>query len=249
MIDLYSWPTPNGHKIHIMLEECGLPYKVHPINIGQGDQFKPDFLKISPNNKIPAMIDHDGPGGTGYPMAETGAMLCYLAWKTGKFLPRADADPRGHFDVMQWVMFQIAHIGPMLGQVHHFKTYAPQRVPLDKVQYGIDRFVNETNRLFGVMDRQLATTEYIVGKDYTIADIAIWPWVRNPSNEGVEVSKYPNVERWINQVGERSAVQRGMEVLKEHRRVPGRPYHDDKSWEILYGKTQVQGGPRPAAGR
>ena len=247
MIDLYSWPTPNGHKVHIMLEECGLPYRVHAINIGEGDQFKPEFLKISPNNKIPAMIDRDGPGGREFPLAETGAMLVYLARKAGKFLPDAERNPRAHFDVMQWLFFQIAHIGPMMGQVHHFKSYAPQRVPIEKVQYGIDRFVNETNRLFGVMDRELATKAYIAGNDYTIADIAIWPWVRNPSHESVEIEKYPHVQAWIAKIGERPGVQRGVEVLKEHRRVPGRPYHNDKSWEILYGKTQIQGGPQPAA--
>jgi GST-like protein len=247
MIDVYTWPTPNGHKVHIMLEECGLPYKVHSVNIGEGDQFKPDFLKISPNNKIPAMIDHDGPGGKDFPLAETGAMLCYLAWKTGKFLPNADKDPVGHFAVMQWVMFQIAHIGPMLGQVHHFKNYAPQRVAVEKVQYGIDRFVNEANRLAGVMDRELAKNAYIAGDEFTIADIAIWPWIHNPANEGIEIAKYPNVEKWIEKIRARPGVQRGMEVLKEHRRVPGRPYHNDKSWEILYGKTQIQGGPAQPA--
>jgi len=243
MIDLYSWPTPNGHKIHIMLEECGLEYKVHPINIGEGAQFKPEFLKISPNNKIPAMIDRNGPGGKDFLLAETGAMLCYLAWKTGKFLPNEDKDPAGHFNVMQWVMFQIAHIGPMLGQVHHFKNYAPQRVDIEKVQYGIDRFVNETNRLFGVMERELQKKAFIAGNDFSIADIAIWPWVHNPANEGVDIAQYPTVGNWIEKIRARPGVQRGMEVLKEHRRVPGRPYHNDKSWEILYGKTQIQGGP------
>jgi GST-like protein len=247
MIDLYSWPTPNGHKIHIMLEECGLEYRVHPVNIGDGDQFKPDFLKISPNNKIPAMIDHDGPGGKDFPLAETGAMLVYLADKSGKFLPGADTDPTAHYAVMQWLFFQIAHVGPMLGQVHHFKNYAPQRVAVEKVQYGIDRFVNEANRLAGVMDRELSKKAYIAGDEYTIADMAIWPWIHNPSNEGIEIGKYPNVEKWIEKIRARPGVQRGMEVLKEHRRVPGRPYHNDKSWEILYGKTQIEGGPAQPA--
>ena len=215
MIDLYSWPTPNGHKIHIMLEECGLPYKVHAINIGEGDQFKPDFLKISPNNKIPAMIDRDGPGGKDFALAETGAMLVYLARKTGKFLPDEAKNPRAYYDAMQWLFYQIAHIGPMMGQVHHFKSYAPQRVPIEQVQYGIDRFVNETNRLFGVMDRELATKPYIAGGEYTIADIAIWPWVRNPSHESVQIEKYPHVQKWIDKIGEHPGVQRGVEVLAD----------------------------------
>ena len=171
MIDLYTWPTPNGHKIHIMLEECGLPYKVHAINIGTGDQFKPAFLKISPNNKIPALVDSDGPDGKPMALFESGAILLYLAAKTGKFLPQSD---RAKYDVLQWLMFQMGGVGPMLGQAHHFRIYAPE-----KIEYGINRYTNEAKRLYGVMDKQLQSHQWIAGDEYSVADMAIFPWVRN----------------------------------------------------------------------
>ena len=166
MIDVYSWSTPNGHKIHIMLEECGLSYRLHPVDIGKGEQFEPEFLAISPNNKIPAMTDSDGPDGKPVSLFESGAMLVYLAGKTGKFLGKTD---RERYDTLQWLMFQMGGVGPMLGQTHHFRNYAPE-----KIEYAINRYTNETSRLYGVMERQLANTgAYIAGKSYTIADIAI----------------------------------------------------------------------------
>src|SRR3984885_4647599 len=164
MIDVYSWATPNGHKVHIMLEECGLPYAVHAVDIGAGDQFKPDFLAISPNNKIPAIIDSDGPEGKPLSLFESGAILFYLAEKTGKFLP---SDPAGRYATMQWLMFQMGGVGPMLGQAHHFRIYAPE-----KVEYAVNRYSNEAKRLYGVMDRQLGVTRYLAGDEYSIADIA-----------------------------------------------------------------------------
>ena len=175
MINVYSWPTPNGHKVHIMLEECGLrlgrDWQVFPINIGAGDQFQPDFLAISPNNKIPALVDPVGPDGKPISLFESGAILLYLASKTGKFLPKSD---RLKFQVLQWLMFQMGSVGPMLGQTHHFRKYAPE-----KIDYAINRYTNETRRLYGVMDKQLATHKYIACNQYTVADIAIYPWVRS----------------------------------------------------------------------
>ena len=170
MIDLYTWPTPNGHKIHIMLEEIGLDYRVIPIDIGAGDQFKPEFLKISPNNKMPAIVDPEGPDGQPISLFESGAILIYLAEKTGRFLP---TEPRARFLVLQWLMFQMGHIGPMLGQVHHFLRYAPEKIP-----YAMDRYSNEAKRLYGVLDKRLGEVEFLAGDDYTIADMAVWPWVR-----------------------------------------------------------------------
>jgi len=188
MIDLYTWPTPNGHKIHIMLEETGLPYRVIPVDIGAGDQFKPEFLKISPNNKMPAMVDTDGPGGKPMALAESGAILFYLASKTGKFLPE---DIRKRWQVMQWVMFQMGHIGPMLGQAHHFLRYAPQ-----KIEYAMNRYRNEANRLYGVLERRLAESKFVACDEYTIADMAIMPWLRFPERQDVNIEQYPNVKRW-----------------------------------------------------
>ena len=174
MIQVYSWPTPNGHKVHIMLEECGLrlgrDWEAIPVNIGAGEQFTPEFLKISPNNKIPAIVDPHGPDGKPISLFESGAILLYLAAKTGKFLPRSD---RAKFEVLQWLMFQMGGVGPMLGQTHHFRQYAP-----DKIEYAINRYTNETRRLYGVMNKQLATHKFMAGNQYSIADIAIFPWVR-----------------------------------------------------------------------
>lgn len=207
MIDLYTWPTPNGHKVHIMLEETGLEYTVHPINIHKGDQFQPDFLAISPNNKMPAIIDRDGPGGSAYAMFESGAILMYLADKTGKLLPEP---MRERYDVVQWLMFQMGSVGPMLGQAHHFLGYAPEKIP-----YAMDRYRNEANRLYGVIDRRLAEHEYLAG-DYSIADIAVWPWLRRPERQGVDREQYPNFMRWFAAIESRPAVQRGVQVLAEH---------------------------------
>jgi GST-like protein len=227
MIELYTWPTPNGHKIHIMLEETGLPYRVHPIDIGKGDQFNPEFLKISPNNKMPAMVDTDGPDGKPLALAESGAMLFYLASKTGKFLPR---DMAKRWKVLQWTMFQMGHIGPMLGQAHHFLQYAPE-----KIEYAMNRYRNEAKRLYGVLDRQLKQSEWVACNEYTIADMATMPWLRFPERQGVDIEEFPNVKRWRDRIAERPAVKRALEVLKDARRA-GEMTKEQK--EVLFGATQ-----------
>lgn len=226
MIDAYSWATPNGHKVHIMLEEAGLEYRVHPIDIGAGDQFKPEFLALSPNNKIPAIVDSDGPGGKPITLFESGAILIYLAEKTGRFQP---ADPAGRYSVLQWVMFQMGGLGPMLGQAHHFRIYAPERI-----EYAVNRYTNEAKRLYGVMDKQLGKTQYLAGDEYTIADIASFPWTRSWQNQGIELAEFPNVQRWHEAIAARPAVQRGVEVLASARK----PLIDDKAREMLFGATQ-----------
>jgi GST-like protein len=227
VIDLYSWPTPNGHKIHIMLEECGLPYTVHSVDIGAGEQFEPEFLKISPNNKIPAMIDTDGPDGKSFSLFESGAMLIYLAGKTGRFLP---PDVRGRYIALQWLMFQMGSVGPMLGQAHHFRLYAPE-----KLEYAINRYTNEARRLYNVMDRRLAEVPYFAG-EYSIADIAIFPWTRSHANQGVDLADYPHFKRWYDIVGARPAVQRGVQVLADRRR----PLISDQARANLFGGRQYE---------
>jgi len=232
MIDVHSWPTPNGHKVHIMLEECGLQlgrdWRVHPVNIGKGDQFEPAFLKISPNNKIPALVDPDGPDGQPISLFESGAILLYLAAKTGKFLPKSD---RAKFKVLEWLMFQMGGVGPMLGQNHHFRQYAPE-----KIGYAIDRYTNEARRLYGVMDRQLEAQKFIAGNQYSIADIAIFPWLRNWQNQGIDWADFPHLKQWFDTIAARPAVQRGVAVLADARK----PITDDKSREVLFGKTQYE---------
>jgi GST-like protein len=229
MIDLYTWPTPNGHKVHIMLEETGIPYRVHPVNIGAGEQFAPAFLKISPNNKMPAMVDPDGPGGKSLSMFESGAMLIYLASKSGRFLPE---DLAKKWSTLSWLMFQMGGVGPMLGQAHHFLGYAPERIP-----YAMDRYRNEANRLYGVIDRRLGESTYIACDEYTIADMAIVPWLRYPDRQGVEIDAYPRLKKWRDAILERPAAKRGVEVLAERRR-PGAM--SDKEKEVLFGKTQYE---------
>ena len=205
MIDLYTWGTPNGRKVSVMLEEVGLPYRAHPIDIGKGEQFAPDFLAISPNNKIPAMVDDDGPGGKPLSMFESGAMLLYLARKTGRFLP---ADEVGHFQVMQWLMFQMGGVGPMFGQAHHFRRFAKEDVP-----YARDRYTEETRRLYGVMDGRLAHSAYLANDEYSIADIATFPWVARYEWHGIDFeADYPHVWRWYRTIEERPAVKRGFAV-------------------------------------
>ncbi len=226
-IDLYSWPTPNGHKIHIMLEECELPYLVHAVDIGAGEQFTPKFLAISPNNKIPAIVDPDGPDGRPIALFESGAILIYLAGKTGRFLP---ADDRGKFLALQWLMFQMGSVGPMLGQAHHFRRYAPE-----PIEYAIERYTNEARRLYGVMDRRLAQARFFAGT-YSIADMAIFPWTRSHANQGVDLAAYPNVQRWHEEIAARPAVVRGLSVLESQRRV----LTDDKARENLFGAAQYQ---------
>jgi GST-like protein len=227
VIDVYTWPTPNGHKVHIMLEECGLPYRVHAVDIGAGDQFRPEFLAISPNNKIPAIVDSDGPDGEPISMFESGAILIYLAAKTGRFLP---ADVRGRYVALQWLMFQMGSVGPMFGQAHHFRAYAQE-----KLDYAVSRYTNEAKRLYGVMDRRLAEVPYFAG-DYGIADMAIFPWTRSHQRQGVDLADYPNVKRWFDLVGARPAVQRGVEVLADRRKPVAQL--DERARENLFGAAQ-----------
>jgi GST-like protein len=228
MIDLYTWPTPNGHKIHIMLEECKLPYRVHAVNIGTGDQFQPDFLKISPNNKIPALVDSEGPDGKPISIFESGAMLIYLAAKTGKFMPKSD---RAKYEVLQWLMFQMGGVGPMLGQAHHFRIYAPE-----KIEYGINRYTNEAKRLYGVMDKRLQTSPWIGGNSYSIADMAIFPWLRSWQNQGIDWADYPHLKAWFDKIAARPAVQKAVQVLADARK----PLVDDKARQNLFGATQYE---------
>jgi GST-like protein len=226
MIDVYSTATPNGHKVHIMLEETGLPYRAHHIDIGVGDQFKPDFLAISPNNKIPAIVDADGMDGKPISLFESGAILVYLASKTGSFLGRSDRDK---FSTLQWLMFQMGGVGPMLGQAHHFRIYAPE-----KIEYAVNRYTKEAQRLYGVIDKQVAKEGYLAGSEYTIADIATFPWLRSWKNQGVDIEEYPNLKRWFDEIAARPAVQRGVEVLANLRK----PITDDKARDVLFGASQ-----------
>ena len=228
MIEVYSWPTPNGHKIHIMLEECGLAYRAHPVDIGAGDQFKPEFLAISPNNKIPAITDPEGPDGQPISLFESGAILLYLAGKTGRFLA---ADTRGKYEVLQWLMFQMGGIGPMLGQAHHFRIYAPEKIP-----YAIERYTNEAKRLYGVMNKRLAKSRYLGGPDYSIADIAVFPWLRSWKNQGIDWDDHPHLKGWFDEIAARPAVKRGVEVLADLRK----PITGDQEREILFGKRQLE---------
>ena len=208
MITLYTWPTPNGHKIQIMLEETGLAYNAISVNIQTNEQFAPDFLKISPNNKIPAIVDSDGPDQKPYSVFESGAILIYLASKTGKFLGKTD---RERFDVLQWVMFQMGGFGPMLGQAHHFRLYAPE-----KVAYGINRYTNEAKRLYGVINQRLSKSEFLGSSNYSIADIATWPWARSHEKQGVDLADYPNVLRWYEAIEKRPAVKRALALSSGH---------------------------------
>jgi GST-like protein len=203
VIDLYTWSTPNGRKVSIMLEETALPYKVHAINIGQNDQFKPEFIKLNPNSKIPAIVDPDGPDGEPMTMMESGAILVYLAGKTGKFLP---ASTRGKYEALQWLMFQMGGVGPIFGQVHHFLRAAKEAVP-----YAIERYTRETQRLYGVLDARLKDRDYLAG-EYSIADIATYPWVARYEWHKTDLNAYPHVKRWFDAISARPAVQRGMKV-------------------------------------
>ncbi len=207
-IDLYYWPTPNGWKISIMLEECGLPYNVHSINIGKGDQFRPEFLAISPNNKIPAIVDPEGPDGKPISVFESGAILQYLGRKTGRFYP---SDERGRVEVEQWLFWQMGGLGPMAGQSHHFRIYAPEKIP-----YAIDRYTNESNRLYGVLNARLADRAFVAG-EYSIADIAILGWAKFWERQGQDIAQFPHMERWLDTVLARPAVQRGLAVNAEDR--------------------------------
>ncbi len=227
MIDVYSWPTPNGHKVHITLEEVGLEYRVHAINIRNGDQFDPGFLEISPNNRIPAIVDRDGPQGKPLSLFESGAILLYLASKTGKLLP---VDIHARWACVQWLMWQMGGVGPMFGQANHFRAYS-----VDKIPYAIERYTNEANRLTHILDKRLQEAPYLAGDDYSIADIAVFPWVRNADKRGIDMAEYPHAQRWFDAVNERPAVERGLKVLAaENSTAP----HDEKSRDIMFGKTQ-----------
>lgn len=231
MIQLYFWTTPNAYKISIMLEELEMPYKVIPIHIGKGDQFTDSFLNISPNNKIPAIVDDEGLNGKPYAVFESGAILIYLANKAkSSLLP---IDPEKYYSVLQWLMFQMGSMGPMLGQAHHFRKYAPEQLP-----YAIDRYTKEATRLYGVMDRRLAEEKYFAGEKYSIADIAIYPWLRAYKWQGQDLSDWPNIQRWYSDVRARPAVQRGLAVLAEKvDRSGNKP--SGKRWENLFGSGQL----------
>lgn len=205
MIDFYTWTTPNGRKVSILLEETGLPYRVHAVDISKGDQFKPEYVAINPNSKIPAIVDPDGPDGKPINVFESGAILIWLAEKTGQFLA---ADKRRRIEALEWLMFQMGGVGPMFGQAHHFRKFAPEPVP-----YAIERYTKEAQRLYGVLDRRLAEVPYLAG-DYSIADMATYPWVARHEWQGVSLDEHPNVKRWFEAIGDRPAVQRGMAVPK-----------------------------------
>lgn len=228
MIDLYYWPTPNGWKITIMLEETGVPYTIKPVNIGRGEQFNPEFLAISPNNRMPAIVDHDPPGG-GAPISvfESGAILLYLGEKTGQFLPK---DIRGRFETIQWVMWQMGGLGPMAGQANHFRWYTQEKIP-----YAVDRYTNEVNRLYGVMNIRLKDRPFLAG-DYSIADMAAWPWVVPYERQGQNLDEFPNLNRWFETLKARPAVQRGFAAGKELREAGRAVTMDDEARKILFGQ-------------
>jgi GST-like protein len=223
-IELYYWPTPNGHKISIMLEELGVPYEVRYVNIGRGEQFEPSFLKISPNNRMPAIVDPEGPGARPISIFESGAILQYLGRKFGKFY---STDERQRAEIDQWLFWQMGGLGPMAGQAHHFRQYAPEKIP-----YAVDRYTNEVNRLYGVLNKRLADREYLAGA-YSIADMASFPWVRPYKNQGQDLEDFPNLKRWFDAIAARPAVIRGVEIGQEHRR----NLADDKeAQKVLFGQ-------------
>ena len=226
MIDLHAWPTPNGYKISILLEELGLPYNVIPVDIGAGDQFKPEFLAISPNNRMPAIVDSEGPDGRPISVFESGAILWYLADKHGRFLPK---EVRARTAVHEWLMFQMASVGPMLGQAGHFRQYAPE-----PMKYAVDRYTNEAKRIWGVLDTRLGGRDWVAGDD-SIADMAIFPWLRFPVRHGVDLEQYPNMKRWRAAIDARPAVQRALKLLEDRRRTTP---PDAKTRENLFGATQ-----------
>jgi GST-like protein len=228
-IELYYWPTPNGWKISIMLEELGVPYVVRYVNIGKGEQFEPDFLKISPNNRMPAIIDPEGPGGKPISVFESGAILQYLGRKFGKFYP---ADERKRVEVDQWLFWQMGGLGPMAGQNHHFRNYA-----VEKIKYAIDRYVNETNRLYGVLNKRLADREFVAG-DYSIADMASYPWVVGHKNQGQNIDDFPHLKRWLETIQARPATVRAYAKAKEVNPNFGQPVNrTEEERKILFGQT------------
>jgi GST-like protein len=229
MIEVWTWPTPNGHKVHIALEELALPYTVVPVNIGAGEQFQPDFLAITPNHRIPAIVDRDGPGGKPIRLFESGAILIYLAEKAGRLIP---ADPVARYVCLQWVMFQMGGVGPMFGQYNHFNNYAPEKLP-----YAIGRYANEVRRLHGVLDKRLREAEWLAGDEYSIADIITYPWLRSPDRRGIDFDEYPAVKRWFAAIDARPAVQRGVAVLSENQRQGSMT---EAERDVLFGQTQFQ---------
>jgi GST-like protein len=231
MLDLYFWTTPNGYKVTILLEELGLEYKVIPVHIGKGEQFNPDFLKISPNNKIPALVDYQSFDGKPLALFESGAIMMYLAERSDwRFMP---ADPRRRYEVIEWLMFQMGGIGPMLGQAHHFRRYAKEQIP-----YAIERYTSEATRLYRVLDRRLGEAEFLAG-DYSIADMAVYPWLRPYKWQGQDIAAWPNLQRWYNAVRARPAVQRGLAVLQE-RLDNNRGKPSGESWDVLFGQKQFE---------
>lgn len=229
MIDFYYWTTPNGHKVTLFLEEAGLPYAIHPINIGKGDQFKPEFLAIAPNNRIPAIVDQaPADGSAPVSLFESGAILLYLAEKTGQFLP---ADLHGRAEVLQWLFWQMGGLGPMAGQNHHFNRYAPEKIP-----YAIDRYVKETNRLYGVLDKRLADRAFVAGDDYSIADMAIYPWIVPYEAQGQDLNDFPHLKRWFETVAARPATVRAYaKALEINPDAPGIRTEEER--KILFGQT------------
>jgi GST-like protein len=229
MLDLYFWTTPNGYKISILLEELDLQYNVVPVHIGKGEQFNPEFLKISPNNKIPALVDHQSPDGKPIALFESGAIMMYLAEKSGwRFMP---ADLHQRYQVIQWLMFQMGSLGPMLGQAHHFRRYAKEQIP-----YAVERYTGEAARLYRVLDKRLGEAEFLAG-DYSIADMAVYPWLRPHKWQGQAISAWPNLQRWYNAVRARPGVQRGLSVMQE-RLVANTKKPSGESWSVLFGEKQ-----------
>ncbi|HEY0270694.1 MAG TPA: glutathione binding-like protein [Sphingomonas sp.] len=228
MIDLYYWPTPNGHKITLFLEEAGLPYKIHAVNIGKGEQFDPHFLAISPNNRMPAIVDNE-PAGGGAPVSlfESGAILLYLAEKTGRFIP---SDIHGRAEVLQWLFWQMGGLGPMAGQNHHFSAYAPEKIP-----YAIDRYVRETARLYGVMDRRLADRPFLAGADYSIADMASYPWIVPHERQGQDLNDFPNLKRWFEAIADRTATKRAYALAETVNPQPAATMSDAEK-KVLFGQ-------------
>ena len=229
MIDLYYWGTPNGHKVTLFLEEAGLDYRVHPVDIGAGDQFAPDFLKIAPNNRIPAIVDND-PAGGGAPLSlfESGAILLYLAEKTGRFIP---GDLQGRAEVLQWLFWQMGGLGPMAGQNHHFSGYAPEKIP-----YAIDRYVRETARLYGVLDRRLADRPFVAGADYTIADMASYPWIVPHEKQGQDLASFPHLKRWFDAIAARPATARAYAVAERFKNLP-QPSDEERRRNLFGNQT------------
>ena len=230
MIDLHYWPTPNGHKVTLLLEETGLPYTIFPVDIGRGEQFRPEFLAIAPNNRMPAIVDHTpADGGGPLSLFESGAILLYLAEKTGQFIP---ADLRGRAEVLQWLFWQMGGLGPMAGQNHHFSQYAPEKLP-----YAINRYVNETNRLYGVLDRRLADRPFVAGEAYSIADMAAYPWIVPHQNQGQNLDDFPNLKRWFAAIGERPATVRAYEKGERYRQRDATV--DEEAKKVLFGQTSA----------